>query len=75
MVLNVFVMAAIGFAMSYWSSWWPVLPGIALMLGVWLFFVHLRPMQSDASVEESSVEAKALALEAVASVVVGIATS
>ena len=75
MVLNMLVLTAIGFAMSYWSSWWPVLPGAALMFGVWLFFVHFRPLQCDAPAEESTGVGKALVVEAVATVVLGIATS
>ena len=64
-----------GFAMSYWSSWWPVLPGATLVFGVWLFFVHLRPMQLISPFDQSGGHGKALAAEVVATVVVGIASS
>ncbi|MBC7620842.1 MAG: hypothetical protein H7293_17970 [Candidatus Saccharibacteria bacterium] len=75
MVLNLFLLTPIGFAMSYWSSWWPLLPSAALVFGVWLFFVHLRPMQLTTPYDQSSALGKAAVVDVVASVVVGIASS
>ena len=74
-MLNLFLLTPIGFAMSYWSSWWPMLPGAALVFGVWLFFVHLRPMQLTTPYDQSSALGEAAVVEVVASVVVGIASS
>ena len=74
-MLNLFLLTPIGFAMSYWSSWWLMLPGVALVIGVWLFFVHLRPMQLTTPLDQSSALGKAAVVDVVASVVLGIARS
>ncbi len=75
MVLNLFLLTAIGFAASYWSSGWPALPGAALMLGVWLFFVHRRPMQLITPFDPSGGFGKVAVVDVIATVVVGIASS
>ena len=74
-MLNLFVLTATGFAMSYWSAWWPVLPGAAFMFGVWLFFVHRRPMQLITPFDPSGGLGKAAVVDVIATVVVGIASS
>lgn len=55
MVLNTFLLTLTGLAASYWQSWWPVMPCIAIMVGMWLFLVHLRPMAVVAPVRQSQL--------------------
>ena len=72
MVLNTFLLTATGFAGAFVQSWWPMLPGIAVMVGLWLFFLHLRPLEALTPFHQSGVE-KMVLLEVAAVVVATVA--